>query len=288
MIKQLLKFSFIVLLVLPLFSTGQNEGIPSKGLKANRLSVVLLGAPTTPFGLTYSQLLTDRVSFEVGAGVVAAGAKLNVFLTDPRKRHINIYTGVAAMIIYDGATAFTLPIGVSYQAKSNFIYSFEAGVMAGATISPNPSPSIGIKVAYQFGEDIATLREVESSERKNVLSISALGMSTLVGIVYERLLTPYLSAEAGIGFVSAGAGFKFYLRKVREDQWVFHTGASHYYLALLEASGWYTYFPVGMSRTWSNGLRIGFDVGPQISWLENLNEVDYYGLNLSVRIGKAF
>lgn len=151
----------------------------------------------------------------------------------------------------------------------------------------NPSPWFGLKVGYRFGEDIAVLKEVEKTSMKNIISINLGGFDILAGLMYERLITPFLDMEGGIGFLGAAAGSKFYFPSVSKQHMSFHLGVSQSFgagFALNGSTGMKTYFPIGVNYLAKNNFRYSLDAGPQI-WYEENNDVL---LSFSLRIGKAF
>ena len=54
-----------------------------------------------PIGVSYSQMLNNRLSFEMGVGIFSAGVRLDVYLTNPRLHRLNLLTGLAGAITYD-------------------------------------------------------------------------------------------------------------------------------------------------------------------------------------------
>lgn len=81
---------------------GQSSESSINQIKVNSISFSLLGAPTVPIGVSYGQMLTNRISYEMGVGIQSSGAGVTYYLTNPRNYRLNIYTGFFASINYDG------------------------------------------------------------------------------------------------------------------------------------------------------------------------------------------
>ncbi len=126
---------------------------------------------------------------------------------------------------------FYLPLGLSYFGKKNFQYSIDGGLMWSPGVSSHEeesyfSPWFGLKVGYRFGEDIATLKVAEKTTVKNIFSLQLGWYDVMVGAVYERLITPFWGLEAGLGFLGASAGTKFYFPSITPGHVSFHAGTS--------------------------------------------------------------
>ena len=94
----------IIVLISMLFSTvsiSQKINVDEYSIPSNNLSLSLIGSPAWPIGITYSQMLSDRISIDIGTGIGGSGAGLNYYLTNPRQRRLNFYTGVSGMVNYD-------------------------------------------------------------------------------------------------------------------------------------------------------------------------------------------
>jgi len=124
--------------------------------------------------------------------------------------------------------------------------------------------------------------------RKNAISVSVLGISPLVGITYDRIVSENLSLEIGVGIPSFGAGVKFYPFGIKESKFMFHTGLSGTYLYTAafgvwdkdEDSGIFVgYVPIGVSYFGKKGFNLGADIGPAMADQTLL----YYNLKLGYR-----
>ena len=270
---------------------GQNESATSHIIKANSVSLSLVGAPVWPIGVSYGQMVTNRLSFQMGVGIFSGGARLDVYLTNPRLHRFNVYTGLSGAITYDAYPMVYVPVGVTYFGKKNFQYSLDGGVMwsegvGSLSVDQNTSPWFGLKVGYRFGEDIDVVKEAEKASVKNIISLQLGWFDVMIGAVYERLLTPFWGLEAGMGFLGVSAGSKFYFPAITEGHVSFHVGASESWGFDFwnGSSGLKTYIPFGVNLLTKNNFRYSLDAGPQI-WHQENNDVL---LSLSLRIGKAF
>lgn len=119
--------------------------------------------------------------------------------------------------------------------------------------------------------------------KKNGISANILGTSPFFGLTYERLLSKYLSLEAGAGLVSLGGGIKIYPLRAKEGQAIFHTGitVAHEYYSEYTIS----YIPLGISFFGQKGLNLGVDLGPAYYIDGYDNFIFFYG---NVKFGIRF
>ena len=272
-----------------LFSTvsiSQKINVDEYSIPSNNLSLSLIGSPAWPIGITYSQMLSDRISIDIGTGIVGSGAGLNYYLTNPRQRRLNFYTGVSGMVNYDAFPMLYIPVGASYFGKKKFQYSADIGVMFAENVSPFPSFWFGAKVGYRFGKDINELKTETATDKKNIISGNLGFTDILVGVVYERLISPSFSAEVGLGLLGATIGAKYYFLPVASNRVSLFTGVSESIgvVPLIGSTGLKTYVPLGISYLAKNNIRYGFDAGPQF-WHQDNSEIL---LGLNFRIGYAF
>lgn len=271
---------------MPTILKGQSSESYINQIKVNSISFGLLGAPTVPIGISYGQMLTNRISYEMGVGIQSSGAGVTYFLTNPRKYRLNFHTGFFASINYDGFGMFYLPVGVTYFGKKNFQYSVDVGVMSSENVSmfedgTNPSPWFGLKVGHRFGEDIETLFVDGKTFPKNIISLKMGADDPWLGIVYERLLSQHIGTEIQIGAIGASLGAKFYYPAIRSGRSSLHIGVLPGWGFM---SGLNTYFPIGINILTKNNYRISLDAGPRI-W-QDAGEENLPGFSL--KIGKGF
>ena len=283
--------ALVGLLTFSTLTNGQDNLSPKITIKSSSISLGLVGAPSTPIGLSYGQMLSERFSFEIGAGILSAGAGFNFFLTNPARHRLNLHTGLFAAVTYDGYPMLYLPVGVTYFGKRNFQYGADIGLLysegVGSTVSgPPESFWFGLKIGYRFGKDLATLRAEPRIERKNIISLILGFGDPLFGITYERLITPFWGAEAGLGIFGVTAGSRFYFPALVPGHLNFHIGVSESwgFMLFIGGNGFRTYFPVGITILGKNNIRFSVDMGPQI-WHQDNNDVTP---SFSVRLGKAF
>lgn len=282
----------IAFLTFTMIVSGQNPVPDGKMLKSNSISLSLVGGPTWPIGITYGQLLTDRVSFEMGLGIFSLGAGLHYYITDPRTHSFIPYTGLVGMVSYDADPMLYIPAGISILGKKNFQISADAGILFSEVTSltgngANPSPWFGLKVGKRFGEDTEDIQEREHTDFKNIISVNIGYFDILLGVVYERLISPYWGIEAGLGLIGVSLGTKLYFPAVINNHLGFHVGAVNSTGAFpwIGPTGFKTYFPIGINYLSDRGFRFSFDVGPQY-WFNSDEENLWPGIN--IRLGKAF
>ena len=127
--------------------------------------------------------------------------------------------------------------------------------------------------------------QVESSEKstrvKNILSLKVGITDPLLAVVYERLFTPYLSAELAVGLLGASIGPRLILPSLRQNKVNFQTGL---------VVGWgyfdqgmYGYLPLGINRLTRNNFVLSFDIGPKYRF-----DDEEFWPGATFKIGKAF
>lgn len=279
-------FSLTLWLTASIFSFAQEAPRQLQSLKTNLIAVEFIGSPGWPLGITYSQMISERLSIELGTGIFATGVGVNYYLTNPQKRSLNVYTGLSTMINYDGFPMVYIPVGVSYLGKSNFQYNLDVGLLASENVKPLPSLWFGVKVGYRFGADLEQQRNMEKTSKKNAISI-ALGMNDpIIGVIYERLITPWWSVEGGIGLIGLSVGTKYYISALANQKLRFHVGVSESWgvMLLVGSNGLRTYIPIGLTYLTKQNLKFSVDAGPLLWHAEN-NDITPC---ISFRVGKAF
>ena len=121
--------TIFLLLFAPGLLTAGNRWSSSGGIKAQSISVKVFGPPAWPLGLSYGQMLTERLSLELGVGLLSCGAGFDYYLTNPRERGFAFHTGLYGGYIFDSYPIFHIPVGVSYFGKGNFQYSLNYGLL---------------------------------------------------------------------------------------------------------------------------------------------------------------
>lgn len=126
--------------------------------------------------------------------------------------------------------------------------------------------------------------------KKNAISISILGATPALGVVYERVVSKKISAELGLGFVSVGAGMKFYPSGMKMNKLLMHTGftvsVSPFFTGAeigFEGEGFVAYIPIGISYFGKKSLNIAADIGPGTSYFTIENVVIYGNLKIGIR-----
>lgn len=266
------KLILFIFLLIPFLTKAQNETNSGNVIKSQGFSFGLNG-------LVYNQMISKHLLFELGYGLFGPVAGVNYFITNTLQRRLNYYTGLSLAKNLNDPLMIHVPIGLSYFARNNIQYSADLGVMIGETVEPNPSPWIGLKIGYGFGDDISKLKEREKTTFRNMISGQLGSYDVVIGAVYERLLTPFLGAEAGIGLAGASMGVKIYSPSISNDHLNLHIGATQ----SIGFFGWKTYIPIGVNYLTSRAYRYSIDIGPQI-WYDD----DEVRPSFSIRIGKAF
>lgn len=128
----------------------------------------------------------------------------------------------------------------------------------------------------------------ENPLKKNITSISLLGVTPVLGFSYERLFTQKFSMEIGVGFLSLGLGMKYYPWGMKTNKLLFHTGigvaASEFHKKpMIDGEGFVSYIPLGISYLGKRSLIIGANVGPGTSYFNFQNILIHGNLNVGVR-----
>lgn len=279
-----------LLLTFSIISKGQNEATESLNIKANNISIGLTGLPTYPIGLSFSQMLNNRLAFEIGVGLLSGGGGFTYYVTNPQTHRFNPYAGFYGGLEFDNYSMFYVPFGISYFGKKNFQYSVDIGPMFSDGVSfegddTNPSFWFGLKAGYRFGQAIDVMNNGEKISKKNIISLNVGNNGIYLGMIYERFLTPFLSLEAGLGFLGVSAGTKIYFPSISPGALRFHAGITESFGGdLWNGVEPRTYIPFGINLLTKNNLWLSGDLGPQI-WTRRDNYID---TGFSVRIGKAF
>ena len=284
-----IKIAIFLILSTPSILNAQDEQPISNPIKAHSISLKLFGSPTLPLGISYGQMLTDRLSMEMGVGILSFGAGVDYYITNPRKHRFNLNTGLYGSYNYDGYPMIYIPLGVSYLGKKSFQYNINAGVLYAENVSisgngENVSPWFGLTISKRFGQDIETLKSEQKTELSNIISLRLGFVLPFIGVNYERLLSPNLGLEASIGFIGASAGANVYFPSIKPGKIGFKTGITQgvmiFPLLGVETS---TYLPLGISYLTKSSFVLSIDCGPQY-WYTDQEFLPGF----SAKIGKAF
>lgn len=281
--------AIFLILFAPCILNAQDEQPKINPIKTHSISLKFLGSPTWPLGISYGQMLTDRLSMEMGVGIFSLGAGVEYYITNPRKHKFNLNTGLYGSLNYDGYPMLYLPLGVSYLTKTSFQYNINAGVLYAENVNltgndNNLSPWVGLTISKRFGEDVEILQNAKKTESLNIISVRLGFVYPLIGINYERLLNPNIGLEASIGFLGVSAGANVYFPSIKPGKIGFKTGlaqgVNHNLLAGVEMS---TYVPFGINYLAKNNFVFSVDVGPQY-WYD----AGEFIVGFSFKLGKAF
>lgn len=284
-----IKCTLLIILLFIYKLNAQEEHPKTYQLKAHLVSLKLLGSPSWPLGISYGQMLTNKLSMEIGVGFFSSGVGFDYYFTNLRKHRFNMNTGLYGSINYDGFPMIYLPLGFSYLSKGNFQFNLNAGALYSENVSSlengeNISPWFGLTISKRFGQDVETLKNVQKIELKNIISARFGFISPYIGINYERLFNANIGIEATVGFLGVSTGVNFYLQSLKPGKIGFKTGINQGILIIpllgIETS---TYLPFGLTYLSKNCYVLSLDFGPQY-WH---NDNDFLA-GYSIKIGKAF
>lgn len=269
-------------------ANAQEESKNSLELKAHNISLRLVGSPSWPIGVSYGQMLNDRVSIELGVGLLSTGAGFDFYITNPRLHRFNLNTGIYGSVNYDGFPMLYIPVGISYLGKKNFLYNINAGGLYTEDASivgagGNIFFWFGLTIGKRFGQDIRLLKDIQKTKSKNIVFLKLGLLDPLLGIGYERLLSPNVGVEAAIGFLGVAAGANLYFPSIKPGKIGFKSGLIHSLSAIPYLMGIRGYVPLGLNYLTKNNIIICIDAGPQY-WYD-LGEVSG---SFNLKVGKAF
>jgi hypothetical protein len=283
-----IKIAIFLILFAPGMLNAQVEQPITNPIKAHSISLKLFGAPTWPLGFSYGQMISDRLSMEMGVGIMSLGAGFEYYITNPRKNRFNLNTGLYGSVNIDRYPMFYVPLGVSYIGKNSFQYNINAGVLyaENVNLSGNDnifSPWFGLTISKRFGEDVEILRNAKKTESLNIISVRLGLVYPFIGINYERLLNPNIGLEASIGFLGVSAGANVYFPSIKPGKIGFKTGIIQGVNHNIFDIGISTYVPFGFNYLTKNKIVFSFDVGPQY-WHHH----EEFFVGFSLKLGKAF
>ena len=282
----LIKIAIFLILFAPGILNAQDEQPKTNPIMAHSISLRLIGPPTMPLGISYGQMLTDRLSMEIGVGIVSFGSGLEYYITNPRKHRFNLYAGVYGSVFYDGGPMFYLPLGVSYLGKKSFEYNIDAGVLyeENSVFGNSTSPWLGVTISKRFGQDFETLKSEKQTELSNIISARLGFIFPFIGINYERLLSPNVGLEASIGLIGVSAGTNVYFPSIKPGKIGFKTGLTQgVIISIFSGVETSTYIPIGINYLSKSRYVLSVDFGPQY-WYGDKEFLPGF----SVKIGKAF
>ncbi len=267
---------------------AQEESKHSLELKAHSISLNLIGSPSWPIGFSYGQMLNNRVSVELGVGLLSSGAGIDFYITNPRHHQVNLNTGIYGSVNYDGFPMFYIPVGVSYLGKKNIQFNFNAGVLYAENVSiteagGNISPWFGLTIGKRFGPDIQLVKDAQNTKSKNIVYLKLGALDPWVGIGYERLLSPNISVEATIGLLGIAAGANLYFPSIKPGKIGFKSGLIHGWSANpfdLSTKG---YVPLGINYLSKSNVSLCVDAGPAY-WYDSGEVL----VSFNLKVGKAF
>ena len=131
--------------------------------------------------------------------------------------------------------------------------------------------------------------------KKNAISFNLLGTIAVYGVLYERVLSNKISAEAGIGIVGGGIGLKYYFWDMKHKKPLLYIGLTTAYSpafftggeAGIGGDGFFAYIPIGISYFGKKRLNLGLDVGAGSTFKKYHEKIDIYPYG-NFRIGFRF
>ncbi|MFN4761907.1 hypothetical protein ACKGJN_02180 [Gillisia sp. Q332] len=127
------------------------------GMRKNAISLNILG--TTPIvGITYDRIVSENVSFEIGAGLPSIGVGMKYFPSGIKESKFLFHLGLTSVFVFSeafdiwgtsdksGSFMGYLPIGISYFGEGGF----GLGIDLGPAVASEFFPYGNVKVGYRF------------------------------------------------------------------------------------------------------------------------------------------
>jgi hypothetical protein len=283
---KLKRLVLLFLLFIGVNTFGQLQAPVNPQLKSQSVSLRLIGFPTWPLGFSYGQMISNRFSLEVGAGIGAMGAGFDFYMTNPRLHQFNVVTGFYGSYFYlSEQPAFCLPLGLSYHTKKNFQYILYVGMSYEDSKLPGPftdklSPWFGLTLSKRFGPVLDTVKKENTHEKMTILAGKAGFTFPFIGFSYERIWNRKYGLEANAGFLGASIGANAYFPALRPQKVSFKVGASTGLFLFWVANA---YFPVGIQYLGKEKFVFGLDIGPQF-WSNDSETLPGFSIKFGKRI----
>lgn len=238
--------------------------LPSQGV-----SIALHAPNAYPLGINYEFMLSHRISMDLGLGLSGTGVGFNYYLTDPRTRNFNVFAGISGnyMWWYEPEQSLFLPLGIQYWGRRNFSYTLLLGPIWLADAQrfgyENGQAPIWMtaKIGYRMGYTTEQSKSPDVTARKQLLSGRIGLVNPILGVTYEYLIAPWISAACSFGILGSSIGANVYYPALRPGRVSMNVGINAgLNLYPLE----YTYYvPVGLTYLSKKQWFMGLDVGPQ-------------------------
>ncbi len=273
---------FIIFALLSILNvTGLKAQTETYQAKQSGISLGLVGY-VPGIGLNFDNFVTKNISAGVSIGITGVGIEAKYHFANLNSNRFKFYAGLSFLSFYEAVPAYYTPIGISYTGKKNFQYSLDGGVFYSEMADPVLGPNFNLRAGYRFGESISETGFEKEASKKNIISLTA-GFPIVVLLSYERLLLPWLGAEAGIGALSAAGGIRLYTPGLYNKSFGFHAGIVHIFSSYIEPATLVTIGPHYLSK---RGIRISADAVP--GWKEPNNPDGLSFIGASMSLGVVF
>lgn len=135
---------------------AQTEKTPENKIKKNTISANFLGTATY-LGITYERLITQRLSLEVGLGLVGIGAGITIYTPkNLGNQKFNPYLGLKTTYntkLSGGEKLITyIPVGVTYFPNNFLAFSIDIGPAYWIYYSPHGKVGPEASDRYPYSE----------------------------------------------------------------------------------------------------------------------------------------
>ncbi|MFK8037883.1 MAG: hypothetical protein AB8B74_06305 [Crocinitomicaceae bacterium] len=153
-----MKIINLIVLVVCLFSipsvSGQSQA--DQSIEKNSISANILGTGSY-LGISYERLIADRVSAEIGIGLIGIGVGATIYpLKKVEAKQLNPFVGIKftnhAIVDGENKSATYLPIGLTYFSKNDLNFSIDIGPSYFNHKSPGYMPTQEELDKYPFSD----------------------------------------------------------------------------------------------------------------------------------------
>jgi len=148
------KIIFSGIFILFMITASQAQKFSESPIQKNSISANILGTGSY-LGFSYERLIKDKVSLEVGLGLIGYGMGVTLYpLKKVENNQLNPFIGVKytnhAIVDGENKSATYIPLGLTYFSKSRLNFSLDLGPSYFRHKSPGYAPTQEELEKYPF------------------------------------------------------------------------------------------------------------------------------------------